>query len=107
MPKLRARAQRDAVGTLLAAAEASAARVADGGAGGASELCAVLEKELRRGEGVQLEATPLHVLVTHLRVAAPRVALEVRAQRHDVVEPERRDVERVARLQYHLEAPHL
>ena len=54
-----------------------------------------------------LEATDLHVLVRRLRVAAPRVALEVRAQRHDVVEPERRDVERVARFEDGLEAPHL
>ena len=39
-----------------------------------------------------LEAADLQVLVRHLRVAAPRVALEVRAQTNDVVEPERRDV---------------
>ena len=39
-----------------------------------------------------LEATDLHVLVTHLRVAAPRVALEVRAQTNNVVEPEGGDV---------------
>ena len=47
-------------------------------------------------DGVPLEAADLQVLVTRLRVAAPRVALEVRAQTNDVVEPERRDVERVA-----------
>ena len=48
--------------------------------------------ENRRGDGVRLEATDLHVLVTHLRVAAPRVALEVRAQAYNVVEPEGGDV---------------
>ena len=62
---------------------------------------------MRRGDGVQLEATDLQVLVRRLGVAAPRVALEVRAQTNNVVEPERRDVERVARLQYDLEASHL
>ena len=58
-------------------------------------------------DGVPLEAADLQVLVTRLGVAAARVALEVRAQTNNVVEPERRDVERVARFEDHLEAPHL
>ena len=43
-------------------------------------------------DGVPLEAADLQVLVTRLRVAAARVALEVGAQTNNVVEPERRDV---------------
>ena len=81
MPKLRARAQRDAVGTLLAAAEASAARVADGGAGGASELCAALEKELRRGEGVPpLQAVAGAAAAQAVRMLSARLEGVVRAE---------------------------